>query len=142
MNIIKDIGGVTKFHISVPNCGFSGTKRMKINQGKKIVVSVIDLIPFVFVITKVGTNKMMNELINDIDLFLSADVEDVKRAIDTNIAAAHIFTNKVSLSERKELRIAFDADAVIFSDESEVTYKKKGLKKYLLEVIQLKYNGC
>jgi len=69
----------------------------------------------------------------DIDLFLSADVEDVKRAIDTNIAAAHIFTNKVSLSERKELRIAFDADAVIFSDESEVTYKKKGLKKYLLE---------
>ena len=56
----------------------------------------------------------------DIDLFLSADVEDVKKAIETNIAAAHIFTNKVNFSERKELRIAFDADAVIFSDESEV----------------------
>jgi len=71
MNMIKDIGGVTKFHISVPNCGFSGTKRMKINQGKKIVVSVIDLIPFVFVTTKVGTNKIITELINDINLFLS-----------------------------------------------------------------------
>ena len=69
----------------------------------------------------------------DIDLFLSADVEDVKKAIETNIAAAHIFTNKVNFSERKELRIAFDADAVIFSDESEVMYKKKGLKKYLVE---------
>ncbi|MBL6820136.1 MAG: 5'-nucleotidase [Proteobacteria bacterium] len=69
----------------------------------------------------------------DIDLFLSADVEDVKKAIKTNIAAAHIFTSKVNFSERKELRIAFDADAVIFSDESEVMYKKKGLKKYLVE---------
>ena len=69
----------------------------------------------------------------DIDLFLSADVKDVKMAIENNIAAAHIFTDKYKPSESEQLRIGFDADAVIFSDEAEVTYKKKGLKKYLKE---------
>ena len=62
----------------------------------------------------------------DIDLFLSADVKDVKMAIENNIAAAHIFTDKYKPSQSDQLRIGFDADAVIFSDESEVTYKKKG----------------
>jgi len=69
----------------------------------------------------------------DIDLFLSADVNDVKMAIEKNIAAAHILTDNYQPSESDELRIGFDADAVIFSDESEVTFKKKGLKKYLKE---------
>tara|TARA_B100000927_G_scaffold291719_1_gene296114 strand:- start:29475 stop:30353 length:879 start_codon:yes stop_codon:yes gene_type:complete len=67
----------------------------------------------------------------DIDLFLSADVKDVQTAIENNIASAHIFTDKLNFSESNQLRIAFDADAVVFSDESEVVYKKKGLKKYL-----------
>ena len=67
----------------------------------------------------------------DIDLFLSADVNDVKVALENNIAAAHIFTENYQPSKSKQLRIGFDADAVIFSDESEITFKKKGLKTYL-----------
>lgn len=67
----------------------------------------------------------------DIDLFLSADVTDVQTAIQNNIASAHIFTDKLNFSQSNQLRIAFDADAVIFSDESEIVFKKKGLKKYL-----------
>ncbi len=54
----------------------------------------------------------------DIDLFLSADVNDVKVAVENNIAAAHIFTDNYKPSTSNELRIGFDADAVIFSDES------------------------
>ena len=69
----------------------------------------------------------------DIDLFLSADVNDVKVALENNIAAAHIFTENYQPSKSKQLRIGFDADAVIFSDESEITFKKKGLKTYLKE---------
>ena len=69
----------------------------------------------------------------DIDLFLSADINDVKVALENNIAAAHIFTENYKPSKSKQLRIGFDADAVIFSDESEITFKKKGLKTYLKE---------
>ena len=69
----------------------------------------------------------------DIDLFLSADINDVKVALENNIAAAHIFTENYQPSKSKQLRIGFDADAVIFSDESEITFKKKGLKTYLKE---------
>ena len=64
----------------------------------------------------------------DIDLFLSADINDVKVALENNIAAAHIFTENYQPSKSKQLRIGFDADAVIFSDESEITFKKKGVK--------------
>ena len=64
---------------------------------------------------------------------MSADVNDVKVALENNIAAAHIFTENYQPSKSKQLRIGFDADAVIFSDESEITFKKKGLKTYLKE---------
>jgi 5'-nucleotidase len=50
-------------------------------------------------------------------LFLSADTEDVKRALDDGYAAATIFPS-VYKNETDELRIAFDGDAVIFSDEA------------------------
>jgi 5'-nucleotidase len=67
----------------------------------------------------------------DIDLFLSADISDVKLAIENKIAAAHILTEQLNQSSSPQLRIAFDADAVIFSDESEKVFKNKGLEKYL-----------
>ena len=53
----------------------------------------------------------------------------MQTAIENNIASAHIFTDKLNFSESNQLRIAFDADAVVFSDESEVVYKKKRVKK-------------
>jgi len=61
-------------------------------------------------------------------LFLSTDAEDVRQALDEGIAAATILISpnkKQSASE--ELRIAFDGDAVLFSDEAEQVYQQQGL---------------
>lgn len=60
-------------------------------------------------------------------LFLSADPEDVRRALDDGFAAATILPGKVSMSADAQLRIAFDGDAVLFSDEAERVYKQNGL---------------
>jgi 5'-nucleotidase len=52
-------------------------------------------------------------------LFLSADTEDVKRVLNDGYAAATIVPSTVGKNESDELRIAFDGDAVLFSDEAE-----------------------
>ncbi|MFT5274964.1 MAG: 5'-nucleotidase [Cryomorphaceae bacterium] len=68
------------------------------------------------------------------DLFLSADPADVKAALDANLAAATILPSQVTQSADKsdELRIAFDGDAVLFSDEAEKIYQQEGLEKFTL----------
>ena len=53
------------------------------------------------------------------DLFLSTHAEDVRAALDAGFAAATILSGGASRAASDELRIAFDGDAVIFSDESE-----------------------
>lgn len=68
------------------------------------------------------------------DLFLSANEYDVQEAINANIAAGVICSHD-SLpinpdEDIEQIRIAFDGDAVIFSDESEKIYKEKGLKAF------------
>lgn len=68
----------------------------------------------------------------DVDLFLSAHEEDVQEAINEGIAAARIIPRKYKKkNRRKDVRIAFDGDAVLFSDESEKIYKKQGLEAFL-----------
>ena len=68
------------------------------------------------------------------DLFLSADENDVQDAINANIAAGIICSPLTSnidpTQEIKQIKIAFDGDAVIFSDESERIYKEKGLAAF------------
>lgn len=70
----------------------------------------------------------------DTDLFLSANENDVQRAIDTGIAAGIIRTdqsyNFAKREEIEQIRIAFDGDAVIFSDEAEIIYKREGLEAF------------
>jgi 5'-nucleotidase len=63
-------------------------------------------------------------------LFLSADVGDVRRALDDGYAAATIFPGAVGGSQTGELRIAFDGDAVLFSDEAERVYQERGLAEF------------
>lgn len=63
-------------------------------------------------------------------LFLSADQGDVKRALDDGYAAATIFPSAVGTNETDELRIAFDGDAVLFSDEAERVYQESGLAAF------------
>ncbi len=65
------------------------------------------------------------------NLFLSTSPDDVRMALDEGIAAATILPSNVSKNQDSEqLRIAFDGDAVLFSDESERVYKEHGLEKF------------
>ncbi len=63
-------------------------------------------------------------------LFLSADVDDVRAALDTGLAAATILPSNVRAYENDSLRVAFDGDAVIFSDESERVFQESGLNAF------------
>lgn len=60
-------------------------------------------------------------------LFLSANTEDVQNAIRADCAAATILNSKNLHNTSEELRIAFDGDAVLFSDESQKIYDAEGL---------------
>lgn len=69
-----------------------------------------------------------------IDLFLSRDENDVQVVADSgSCAAAWIFPppEVARPADSAEVRIAFDADAVLFSDDSEYLYKSKGLEAFL-----------
>lgn len=63
-------------------------------------------------------------------LFLSAHAEDVKQALLANCAAATLLPNKQLLKHDNQLRIAFDGDAVLFSDESERIFQDQGLAAF------------
>jgi 5'-nucleotidase len=64
------------------------------------------------------------------DLFLSTNAEDVRKALSAGHAAATIVEGSKSPSESGQLRIAFDGDAVLFSDESERIYREQGLEAF------------
>lgn len=75
------------------------------------------------------------------DLFLSACEEDVQYAVNAGIAAGMICQRhrglgtdtKAAFWEKhppKQIRIAFDGDAVLFSDEAERIYQEQGLKAF------------
>jgi 5'-nucleotidase len=65
-------------------------------------------------------------------LFLSENTKDIREALQDNFAAAHVLANKECPTKNPdELRIAFDGDAVLFSDESERIYQEKGLDYFL-----------
>ena len=68
----------------------------------------------------------------EVDLFLSKSESDIQDVIDSGkCAAALIYSPPENYKPDAEtLRIAFDADAVIFSDDSEQIYKKSGLKEF------------
>ncbi len=70
------------------------------------------------------------------DLYLSACEEDVQCAIDSGIAAGIICTEQGggfdpnTSGETARIRIAFDGDAVLFTDESEQIFKARGLHAF------------
>lgn len=64
-------------------------------------------------------------------LFLSANEDDVKRAIKSGYPAGTVLPSKVMDDESdEELRIAFDFDGVITDDESETIFKEGGLPEF------------
>ena len=64
------------------------------------------------------------------DLFLSADPMDVSNALQAGAAAATILPSQTETAADKQLKIAFDGDAVLFSDEAEQIYQRQGLQAF------------
>jgi len=66
------------------------------------------------------------------NLFLSANESDVMSALDSKVPAARVYPESAQAASRHsgEVRIAFDGDAVLFSDEAERVYQKDGLDAF------------
>lgn len=64
------------------------------------------------------------------DLFLSAEPADVRAALEAGFAAATIVPSTASESDSGQIRIAFDGDSVLFSDEAERVFKEQGLEAF------------
>ncbi|MDE2613958.1 MAG: 5'-nucleotidase [Burkholderiales bacterium] len=65
-------------------------------------------------------------------LFLSANMADVKSALDAGVPAARVYPDsaRASAAHPFEVRIAFDGDAVLFSDEAERVFQRDGLAAF------------
>jgi 5'-nucleotidase len=65
------------------------------------------------------------------NLFLSANGEDVRAALENGFPAALVYT-RTALDDHHpdEVRIAFDGDAVLFADEAERVYRHGGLDAF------------
>ncbi len=68
----------------------------------------------------------------DVDLFLSMEETEVQKIIDSGVASAALIYDPPEgfTPETSTVRIAFDADAVLFSDESEQIYKSQGIDAF------------
>jgi 5'-nucleotidase len=66
------------------------------------------------------------------NLFLSANEADVRGALDAAVPAARVYPDSAQAASRhaNEVRIAFDGDAVLFSDEAERVFQKDGLDAF------------
>jgi len=63
-------------------------------------------------------------------LFLSANPSDVRETLMAGCAAATILPSKGGTNFSEQLRIAFDGDSVLFSDEAEKVYQQQGLEAF------------
>ncbi|CAG1771821.1 5'-nucleotidase [uncultured bacterium] len=63
-------------------------------------------------------------------LLLSANVDDVIKTLEAGFAAATIVSSSTNTEHSEQLRIAFDGDAVLFSDESERIFQQYGLAEF------------
>ena len=66
------------------------------------------------------------------NLFLSTHLSDVRAALEAGVPAAQVYPQSVHAGDAypHEVRIAFDGDAVLFSDEAERVYQAEGLSAF------------
>ncbi len=66
------------------------------------------------------------------NLFLSTHLSDVRAALNAGVPAAQVYPHSAHASEAhpSEVRIAFDGDAVLFSDEAEQVFQSQGLTAF------------
>ncbi|MDO9237024.1 MAG: 5'-nucleotidase [Aquabacterium sp.] len=65
-------------------------------------------------------------------LFLSANESDVRSALAAGVPAARVLPHsaRAGTAHPNEVRIAFDGDAVLFSDEAEQVFQRSGLDAF------------
>jgi len=68
----------------------------------------------------------------NIDLFLSKDEKDVQKIIDSSSCATALVYDPPEnfKAETDRVKFAFDADAVVFSEESEIIYKTQNIDAF------------
>jgi 5'-nucleotidase len=67
----------------------------------------------------------------NVSLFLSLHEDDVQAAVNSGVASALLYQKpENTLEELNQIRIAFDGDAVIFSDESERIFQQQGIEAF------------
>ena len=66
------------------------------------------------------------------NLFLSTHLSDVRAALEADVPAAQVYpqSTHASSAHPNEVRIAFDGDAVLFSDEAERVFQEHGLSAF------------
>src|SRR5690606_20511006 len=71
-------------------------------------------------------------------LFLSANEADVRSALNAGVPAARVLPHaaRAGTAYPHEVRIAFDGDAVLFSDEAEQIYQHGGLDAFQLHEVE------
>lgn len=69
----------------------------------------------------------------DVDLFLTTNEADAQKVIDSGACASAVLSTppqyKCDIPE-DQVRIAFDGDAVLFDESSELVYKEKGIEAF------------
>ena len=69
----------------------------------------------------------------DVDLFLTTNLKDAQKVRDDNVCAVALVKEPPSDMEKipeGQVRIAFDGDAVIFDEKSEIVYKAEGIESF------------
>jgi 5'-nucleotidase len=66
----------------------------------------------------------------NVSLFLSLHEDDVQAAVNSGIASALLYQLSENAQDLEQIRIAFDGDAVIFSDESERIFQEFGIEAF------------
>lgn len=69
----------------------------------------------------------------DVDLFLTTSIKDAQKVIDGNACAAAILKSppkNAKSTPKGQVRIAFDGDAVLFDESSEIVYKFEGIERF------------
>ena len=69
----------------------------------------------------------------DVDLFLTTNINDAQKVMDSGKCAVALLKappKEIEQLSSDQVRIAFDGDAVLFDESSELIYKSKGLDEF------------
>lgn len=69
----------------------------------------------------------------DVDLFLTTNEKDAQKVIDNGVCASAVLSTPPEYKcdiDDDQVRIAFDGDAVLFDESSELVYKEQGMQAF------------